>query len=159
MHNIIRFIDLPQWSSVRRSADGMPLPVNAVGDTRPFERSPALASEAQFANVALPGRFIYCDATTRGGRARSASAPADRTPIQQRRRVVRTTRRHEAAGPSRDQRELPPGTSVATSYDAGVPASATCRVAVPATGAALLMNENEYSVPQSKVGRVTGGDP
>ena len=43
------------------------------------------------------------------------------------------------------------GTSVATSYEAGVPSSATCSVAVPATGAELEMIEYEYIVPQSSV--------
>src|SRR3954468_6090649 len=43
------------------------------------------------------------------------------------------------------------GTSVATSYEAGVPSCATCNVAVPATGAELETTEYEYIVPQSSV--------
>lgn len=99
MHNISRFIEFTPvvvGSAVPRMERR--LPGNAFGDTRPFERSPTLASEAQFANVALPARFIYCDATARQG-------------IHDFHRTL--ARPQERPGFS-DQREPPPGTSVAT---------------------------------------------
>ena len=43
------------------------------------------------------------------------------------------------------------GTSVATSYDSGVPACAMCIVTEPATGAEVDVIEYEYIVPQSSV--------
>ena len=49
----------PSGRRFGHSANGTPWSVNAVGNTRPFERSPALASEAQFANVASPGAFLF----------------------------------------------------------------------------------------------------
>src|SRR5690606_22915269 len=71
--------------------------------------------------------------------------------------ALRGKPRRRRQRPARMLREVE-GTSVATSNDAGDPASATCKVTSPAIGAVSQTNENEYSVPQSSVGSTaTGG--